>query len=271
MDKIIYTCSAKHLSYVFPKRKWWDFSKKVREAGLEIRETPETEEIEIYVRILEEYPREVTIDFSEADKEKIRKQFAKQTLQNRRFEIFLVIDPMGDEFADMIVDFAEDINYFAVFTQNPENYEMVLEQLEREFGLIGMVFDLPRDFKRYLKTVSEGKRALIFTGNGLQKMENGENPCFFHFPKESLVIDFGEQEVIKKKFSQKRMGTDYVSLPIFLDNMVKNRYNSVVNEGLKKEMAKTSFLRQNVSRTEEKNRLSEKRKGIEKWKKRKIF
>ena len=80
-------------------------------------------------------------------------------------------------------------------------------------------------------------------------------------------MDFGQKEDCPKKFLQKRMENDYVSMPIFLDNIVKNRYNSVVNEGLQNREIRISRLQQNVYRAEDKNKLSEKRKGIKKWKK----
>ena len=66
------------------------------------------------------------------------------------------------------------------------------------------------------------------------------------------------------------MENDYASMSIFLDNIVKNRYNSVVNEGLQRGTLEFSVLQQNVSRTDDKNKLGEKRKGIRKWKKRRI-
>ena len=78
------------------------------------------------------------------------------------------------------------------------------------------------------------------------------------------MIDLSETESYRKMVLSKRMETECVSLPNFLDNIVKNRYNSLVNEGL--------FQIQGISYVlgEHKKRM-EKREGIKKWKKRKIF
>ena len=58
MDKIVYTCSAEHIGYTFPRRKWWDFSKKQREMNFELAAGLADEDIVVYVRILEKYSME---------------------------------------------------------------------------------------------------------------------------------------------------------------------------------------------------------------------
>lgn len=271
MDKIIYTCSAEHIGFVFPKRKWWDFSKKPREARMEAVETFSGEKVVILMRILERADSAYYIYVPSIYREEIQREFIKRVVGKRRFEILLVIDFVGDTFADLIAGAAEDVNYLAVFTKKPEQYEFVLEQLAQETGLIGMIFTDFRDFKQYQRMICEGKKVLVFQGNR-ENEEKGSQKCiFFHFPKGSLVLDFGEQEVVQKLVRAKRIENDYVSLPIFLDNIIKNGYNSLVNEGLQTGMLQISHLQQNVYRTDEKNKLSEKRKGIKKWKKRRIF
>ena len=58
---------------------------------------------------------------------------------------------------------------------------------------------------------------------------------------------------------------------IMLDNIVKNRYNSVVNERLPRVMEQSPYEQQNVYRADDKNKLSEKRKGIKNGRKEKYL
>ena len=293
MDKIVYTCSAEHIGYTFPRRKWWDFSKKQREMNFELAAGLADEDIVVYVRILEKYSMEYgsrtaeeflqkqntgifeeyqsgyDVRIPKAYREEIWCAFAKEILKRKSFEILFVIDPSGEEFGDILLDFTEDKNYLAVFTANPEKYEAVMEQLSMETGLIGMVFTDHKEFVRYQRHICEGKQALIFMGNHINKLDQERKPHFYRFPKESLVLDFSENGVYYKMLRSKRMTTDYVSMPVFLDNIVKNRYNSVVNERLPRVMEQSPYEQQNVYRADDKNKLSEKRKGIKNGRKEK--
>lgn len=271
MDKIIYTCSAEHIGFHFPKRKWWDVLKRSREARLEAVETFSEEKVGILMRILENEDLAYYIQVPSAYREEIQREFIKRSVGKRQFEILLVIDPKGDSLADLIAGLAEDLNYLAVYTTNPQQYEFVLEKIAQETGLIGMIFTDWREFKQYQRIICEGKKALVF--QGISEIEEGgkRKSGFIHLPKGSFLLDFSEQETSQKALRIKRMENDYVSLPIFLDNIIKNGYNSLVNEGLQTGTIQISCLRQNVYRTDDKNKLSEKRKGIKKWKKRRIF
>ncbi len=294
MDKIIYTCGAEYIGFIFPKRKWWDFSKKPREEQFTFVETFSGEEVLISMRILEgiateqdsEYytmisygersayadsiPEGCFIDIPPAYKDEIWQEFIMQSQKKKRYDTLLVIDPSGCVFPDLLMRNAEDINYLAVFTENPQAYEYVLGQLEQEYGLSGMVFTQYRDFVQYQRQICEGRQTLVFMGEGRITGNGNGRRTFFRIPKGGMVLDFDDELTCRKMFREKRIGNDYLTLAIFLDNIIKNRYNSVVNEGLQMNKRQESYLQQNVSRTDDKNKLGEKRKGIRKWKKRRI-
>lgn len=287
MDKIIYTCSAEHIGFIFPKRKWWDFSKKPREARWEAVETFSGKKVQVFMRIregssidggfagmMQAYPEEPLpyhIYVPASYREEIRREFIRQSCGKQQFEVLLVVDADGKDLPDVIMEAAEDVNVLAVFTNAPEQYEHVLERIEQETGLIGIIFTQQRDFKQYQHQVCVGKNVLVFMGKQDGKEGGKPQKTFHHFPSGSLILDFHEQEYGQKSLWTKRMENDYVSMAIFLDNIIKNGYNSLVNEGLQTEEIQIFRLQQNVYRTDDKNKLSEKRKGIKKWKKRRIF
>lgn len=259
MDKIIYTCSAEYIGYTFPKRKWWNIFKKPRICQFVITDVGEKENIDIIVQILETpeweqaegsmSPCTYRVQIAEPYREEIEHWFAGEILQEDVSEVLLLIDPTGEEFTDILIDFAEDKNYLAIFTEHPQKYEMILERLEEETGLIGMAFTEYRDFVHYQKVICRGKPAVVFIGKGiLQQQQNGKM-YFYRFPKKSIVLDFSEEEFYHKMFRGKRMEADYVSMPVFLDNIVKSGYNSLVNEGvLNYKGKKLITVKNNVSR-----------------------
>ena len=254
MDKIIYTCSAEHIGFIFPKRKWWDVSKKPREARLEAVETFSGKKIRVLMRIWENDSEDIPyrIYVPAAYREEIRREFIRQSCRKRQFEVLLVVDEDGTDLVDDIMEAAEDVNYLAVFTNAPEQYEIVLERIAQENGLIGMIFTRQRNFKQYQRQVCEGKNALVFMGNQNAGDDGRKKRAFFHFPQSSLLLDFNELEYGQKPPWTKRLENDYVSMPIFLDNIIKNGYNSLVNEGLQTGAIQISRLRQNVYRTDKK-------------------
>ena len=75
MDKIIYTCSADHIGFIFPKRKWWDVLKRSREARLEAVETFSEERVGILMRILENEDLAYYIQVPSAYREEIQREF----------------------------------------------------------------------------------------------------------------------------------------------------------------------------------------------------
>lgn len=282
MDKIVYTCGAAYLGYEFPKRKWWDFEKKERFVEFILDDIFEKEKsgknesffrdegISMRVRIAEYDTGAYQIWVDERRREDIWRAFLEQILQKKHYEALFVIDGDGEHFADILPYFAEDKNYLAVLTDYPEKYEGVMERIALEFGLIGMVFSDYRDFTWYQRQVGVKRQALVFWGNSPKKQMQKERMVFYRFQEDDFLIDCSIGQEYQSLIRGKRMEADYMSLPVFLDNMVKNRYNSLVNEGLQQK-GQSSQWQQNVYRSDNKNKLSEKRKGIRKWKKRKIF
>lgn len=271
MDNIIYTCGAEYIGYHFPKRKWWDFSKKVREVQMEWAETFSGQEVPILLRILEAYSAAFHIHIPNAYQKEIFQEFIKRTCKNRKIEILLIVDADATCFCEWLPEQAEDINYLAVLTKNPQEYEAVMNSLVYEYGLCGMIFSWYGDFLRYQTQICNGKKVLVLMGNRTWTDEGGNTRRNLRFPKGSLVLDFDHVSFFEKSAKEKRLDADKVSLPVFLDNIIKNRYNSVVNEGLQGEVIKKTILQQNVYRTDDKKGSGGKRKGIIKWKKRKIF
>ena len=295
MDKIIYTCSAEHIGLVFPKRKWWNYTKQPREVRFEFAEKFAGEDVGIFVRILENWvtqesdlqisPKgtdkkaegnksgletECDIKIPGAFREEIWKEFINCTVKKRRYDTVLIVDPVGNSFSDILKKYVEDVNCLAILTTNSDGYENVLEELEQEYGLVGMIFIQYMDFVKYLRQFVKDKQVLVFVGENEASADYDAERMFFRFPKNSLVLDFSTGFSERKIYRRKRMENAYVSMGNFLDNIVKNRYNSVVNEGLQIKRERKLNLQQNVSRTDDKNKLGGKRKGIRKWKKRRI-
>lgn len=277
MDKIIYSCSAEHIGFNFPKRKWWDISNSPREALFSFAEAFEGEEVGILMRIYENIEAKESeamgyeVMIPPAYRDEIWQEFIGHFQKGKRYDTLLVVDYPGSSFVDSLIKNIEDVNCLAVLTDEPDSYEYALNRIEEEYGLTGMIFTQYRDFAQYQRMVCRGRNVLVFMGEGCKNRNDDRRNGFLKFPEGSLVLDFDTESGRQKLFYKKRMGNGYVSMSIFLDNIVKNRYNSVVNEGLQDGTFQISRLQQNVSRADDKNKLSEKRKGIRKWKKRRIF
>ena len=262
MDKILYICTADYIYYDFPKRKWWLFTKKSRVAYAVFSDVFSDKDLDIRLQIREQYDSDYRVFLDKNYRKEIFRSFLLEVMKEKcakkhSFEILLVIDPIGEVLPDILPEFAEDMNDLAILTDFPERYAESLEIIEEETGLPGMVFTDYRDFSRYQRHVCGDKKVLVF-------IENGNDSSFYRFSKGSLLIDLSETESYRKMVLSKRMETECVSLPNFLDNIVKNRYNSLVNEGL--------FQIQGISYVlGEHKKRKEKREGIKKWKKRKIF
>lgn len=267
MDKMIYTCYAEHIGYSFPKRKWWESRKKEREVITETEAVFSDRRVGIIIRILEGEGQDFTIAIPDRFREDICQEFIRQSCKGKHFEILLLVDPEGKIAEELVYRAAEDMNYLAVYTKNPQAYEGILERLEQENGLGGMLFTDYREWKQYRRVICEKRKSLVFLMNAKNGWGEKAEPIFFRAYGESLVLDLGEEIQTGRAQKTGRMGKDYVSLRCYLDNIIKNGYNSLVNEGLQQKLQ----MKTNRNREHEKNKLSEKRKGTVKWKKRKIF
>lgn len=231
MDKMIYTCYAEHIGYSFPKRKWWESRKKEREVITETEAVFSDRRVRIIIRILEGEGQDFAIAIPERFREDICQEFIRQSCNEKHFEILLLVDPEGEIAEELVYRAAEDMNYLAVYTKNPQAYEGILERLEQENGLVGMLFTDYREWKQYRRVICEKGKSLVFLMDAKNGWGEKAEPIFFRAPRESLVLDLGEE--IKTGGAQKagRMGNDYASLRCYLDNIIKNGYNSLVNEG----------------------------------------
>lgn len=261
MEKIIISCSAEHLQYEFPKRKWYQFRKYDRIALMRLASVKkDILEAEILLQIYENFSKETISkgqEISALDKsfdrdffcriapsyktevyEALLKQYHKKY---HGVEHIILLDDGGDILPEFLYQLAEDKNYLSILTNTPEKYEYVLKQIATDFGLFGMVFAKQKELIRYIKQVPEDKKTLVLAGEydktdwnsqRQTRVEVSKGSLLYHLPGGSCFVDFSDNEVYRSIIYQKRMRFTYVSVPIFLDNVVQNRYNAIVNEGI---------------------------------------
>lgn len=253
MDKIIYTCYADHIGYSFPKRKWWEtFIRRAlsfsdpRENVVRIEEIFSQKRMGIEVRILERTVQDAGAESGQVEKDaflihipdtlydEVCREFIQRSCKGKHFEVLLAADLEGRKLAHLMQWAAVDMNYLAVYTKNTQVYEKVLEQIEQESGLIGMLFTDPKEWKQYQRMICENRKPLVFLGNTGNGREENAGSVFYHVPKESFVLDLRDDMASDGTLMSRRMGKNYVSLRSYLDNIVKNSYNSLVNEGLRR-------------------------------------
>lgn len=253
MDKIIYTCYADHIGYSFPKRKWWEKAAvwirlmrtcRQREVAAELEETFLGRKVTIAVRILErpkqmersetakDWNEDFRVVIPECFYDEVCQEFIKKSCKGKRFESLLIVDLQGGIAKETVYRAVEDRNYLAVYTKNPQAYEGILERIEQETGLVGMLFTDQREWKQYQKLVCGKEKSLILLGNAQKDPEGRITPVFLHVPKDALLLDLRDDTAPEGAFLIKRKGKDGSSLRSYLDNIVKNGYNSLVNEGM---------------------------------------
>lgn len=159
--------------------------------------------------------------------------------RHKHLEHIILLDFGEELLPELLYEMAQNRNYLSIFTQTPQVYEAVLAKIEQDFGLVGMVFTRQKEFVRYLKQMPGEVPALVATGgcednaeeNTVQAVKS-KSSLLYQMPKKSFIMDFHLNEFFCSHILKKRMNFTYVSIPIFLDNTVKNRYNAVVNEGI---------------------------------------
>lgn len=158
-------------------------------------------------------------------------------MRHEPMEHVIVLD-FGEEFLpELLYEMAQNRNYLSILTQTPQVYEEVLRRIEMDYGLVGMVFTQQKEFVRYLKQMPKELPALVAAGGSeateeRMQMSKSRSSLLYQLPKKSFIMDFHPDEFFCSYILKKRMNFTYVSIPIFLDNTVKNRYNAVVNEGI---------------------------------------
>lgn len=265
MEKIIIACSATNLKYEFPKRKWYQWNQYDRIAMMRLHSVlDEVLDAEILLQVYENYANaKLPSDFCRVTDG--QREFAYWIHPLYEEEVFrgmqvyfsqlintkeqLVVLDMGEPILPKIMSgLLKDKNFLTVFTLNPKSYEQVLQQAEAENGLVGMVFTEYKEFARYIKQVTKDIPALVISGKAIHESNGesglaivGKNSNFlekirgnlaYQIPGKSFFMDFCRDNDFFYPLSKKRMHFTYVSIPIFLDNIAKNRYNAVVNEGI---------------------------------------
>lgn len=290
MEKIIIACSAANLKYEFPKRKWYQWNHYNRIATMRLHSAPEEVlEEEIFLQVYERYESaEVPSGFTKVADE--QREFAywihpfyKKEVWRGMWKYFsqllnqkeqLIVLDMGEPMLpEMVSELIKDKNYLTVFTQNPDDYERVLQRAEAEDGLVGMLFTEYKEFIRYVKQVTKDIPALVIAGK--EKNESDGNLGFavtgkhdnslekirgnlvYQIPKKSFFMDFCRDSDFFYLISKKRIHFTYVSIPVFLDNIVKNRYNAVVNEGITFEVINKNVRRRKGNKDGRKEEYSD--------------
>ena len=274
MEKIIIACSAANVKYEFPKRKWYQWKQYDRIALMRLHSVPKDAlDAEILLQVHERYgnvepaPGFVRVvdeqrefdyrihPFYEREVWRGMQVYFSQLINKK--EQLIVLDMGEPMLPEMVSDLTKDRNYLTVFARNPEDYEPVLQQAEAENGLVGMLFTDYKEFVRYVKQVTKDIPALVIAGKRDNSMEKIRGNLVYQVPKKSFFMDFCHDSDFFGPVSKKRIHFTYVSIPIFLDNIVKNRYNAVVNEGITFQVINKNVWRRKGNRDGRKEEYSD--------------
>ena len=265
MEKIIITCNAEYLSYEFPKRKWYQVFQSDRIVLMRLDYAGEDDlRADILLRILEHTQETFSYDVHYMYRNELYETILRNYRPMHEMMEHVVLLDMGDEaFPAMAYELALNRNYLTIFTKDIAKYEDVLGKIEQEHGLVGMVFTEYSHMKRYIKTVPDTVGTLVITSNGEDTdntdfINKNKRSILYQLPKKSFLIDFSSDEFFCSHILKKRMHFTYVNIPIFLDNIIKNRYNAVVNEGITFQvMNKKTFRRRKGNKDGRKEEYSD--------------
>ena len=261
MEKILIACSAANLKYEFPKRKWYQWNQYDRIAMMRLHSVLDEDlDEDIRLWVYERYgEKEFDSDFIRISDDQREfsywiHPFYRRNVWSGMWKYFsqmlnrkeqLIVVDMGEPLLpEWLPDLVNDKNYLTIFTTNPVAYEEVLQRIEVENGLVGMLFTEYKEFARYIRRITGEVPAVVIAGKEKkdERFTEGENydnflekirgNLFYQIPQNSFFLDFCYDNDFFCPVSKKRMHFAYVSIPIFLDNIVKNRYNAVVNEGI---------------------------------------
>ncbi len=260
MEKIIIWYLAETLQYEFPKRKWHQWNLENRIASMQLKSLQKDKlDLDILLQVYEKWP-----DMEQEESESVvlcewgemaayyiypayKKEIYSALFENFQKEIceqehLIIWDECGEILPEMVYAMAENRNYFSVLTKCPNQYETVFQRIEMDYGLVPMLFEEEKELSRYLKSLPvKNEACLIVEKKKAEKNEDTssfkqvggkKSSLLYSLPKGSMVVELGEEEIYRMRILQKRMSLKYASIPIFLDNIVKNRYNAVVNEGI---------------------------------------
>ena len=242
MEKIIIRCNADYLQYEFPKRKWYDFRQFDRIALMRLDFAgKDTLESSIAIEVYEEYDGEPIRIIEDEFRNHLQEAMISQYRRCLGDREHLIIEDGDEDLSQMLYRLAGNCNYLSIKTTHPECYADVARYLEEEYGLVTMFFGGEKELLRYLKMMPQKKKTGLLLGRKEEENESGRKrknggrhltTLLCGLPKDSFVMDFDGNTDCAEMILRKRIQITYVSIPIFLDNIVKNRYNAVVNEGI---------------------------------------
>jgi len=242
MEKITIYHHADYLQFKFPNRKWYEISQSNRIALMRL-DFSDTDflECDIALALYEDYTGEPIYRVQEEFFEDLYKAMLLQYREEHREAEHLILLDNGKDLSDVLYSLADNRNYLSILTGHPEWYEDVAEYLEGNYGLMPMFFEDKRELLRCIKQMPEKKKTLLVLGNpdlekeratGLKNVNPNLASLVCSLPGNSIFMDFSNGGIGNDLIFKKRLQISYVSIPIFLDNIVKNRYNAVVNEGI---------------------------------------
>ncbi len=235
-------CGADYLHYEFPKRKWYQLRQYNRIISMRlVFADTDVLESDIGIEVYEGYEGEPVRIVDESLSERLYEAMLWQYRSCYRDAEHLIIVDNGQDISDHLYHMAQNCNYLSVITDNPHDYGALVQYLEEEYGLVAMFFASKKELVNYLKQIPGERKVFLIFGREDEEREKKAKQRLFDkwmnaiicsLPKNSLFMDFSENGICNALFLKKRLQITYASIPIFLDNIVKNRYNAVVNEGI---------------------------------------
>lgn len=242
MEKIYIRCSADYLQFEFPKRKWYEICPYNRIARMRLTFSDMDDlECDILLEVYEDYVGEPFYHVEEEFREKLYEAMLVKYRNAYRDAEHLILADNGEDLEGHLYALADNRNYLSVWTENPDRYEAAAEYAEENYGLMPMFFSSLKELSRYMKQMPEKKKTLLVFGNPDEEKEGSKaqwkgskfwSSIVCSLPQNSILVDFSDNGICSELVLKKRLQITYASIPIFLDNIVKNRYNAVVNEGI---------------------------------------
>lgn len=133
-------------------------------------------------------------------------RFGEEAFREERQMLFRLLEP-----------YLARINHFTLVTDRPEAYEEFTEYIYEEYGIpTASVSEVERRFGKDGKTVI------------LDVRKDYETP-FRLIPQRAAYVDFWSVGKKRKQMERTRRDIRYISAVKFLDTLLKNGYNTIVN------------------------------------------
>lgn len=242
MEKIFILCNADYLQFEFPKRKWYKIRQYNRIAVMRLAfADKDIVDTDIGIEIYENYEGEPIFRVAEEFRVQLYESLLWQYVKIHENAEHLIVMDNGEDLSEVLYLLAENRNYLSIITENPGWYEDAEAHMEENYGLMPMFFSSCKDLMRYLKQMPEQKKVFFISGNpdlekekdfGTQKRDKYVTSVICGLARDSVWMDLSDNGIQRDLIFKKRLKITYLSVPIFLDNIVKNRYNAVVNEGI---------------------------------------